>query len=126
MGTKVKVLLMFLGLFLPTTWYGVYGTESVYSDGYSHIIIQQAQVQGIPKGDAIEATINGHVLSVVFTENLGQVSIELSSVIEGEVDYAIINTPNGINFIITYTGSYIVTFTLENGDTYYGEFEVTD
>ena len=29
-------------------------------------------------------------------------------------------------FYIPNTGSYVVTFTLPNGDQYYGEFEVTD
>ena len=34
--------------------------------------------------------------------------------------------PNGVMFYIPNTGSYVVTFTLPNGDQYYGEFEVTD
>ena len=44
----------------------------------------------------------------------------------GEVETTAIATPNGVNFYIPNTGSYIVTFTLPNGDVYYGEFEVTD
>jgi hypothetical protein len=35
-------------------------------------------------------------------------------------------TPNGYQYYIPNTGDYIVTFTLENGDVYYGEFTVTD
>ena len=121
---SLKHVALLLGILLPTLWQGAYAISTM--DGVSNIFIKDNNVQGSPKGSTIQASIDGHTLNVVFTENLGQVSIELSSVIEGEVDYAIINTPNGVNFIITYTGSYIVTFTLENGDTYYGEFEVTD
>ena len=42
------------------------------------------------------------------------------------MDYNSIHTPNGVNFYIPNTGSYVVTFTLPNNDVYYGEFEVTD
>lgn len=119
-----KYLILLIGLLLLISWCGATVINSL--DGFSHIFVKEGDVHSDPKGDAIEATINGHVLCVVFTENLGQVAIELSSVVEGDVDYAILNTPNGVNFIITNTGSYIVTFTLENGDMYYGEFEVTD
>lgn len=97
-----------------------------YFDGHSHIVIKEAQVQGIPKGSSIQATIDGHTLSVTFLENLGQVYIEVEAVGAGEAQYQSTPTPNGVDFYITYTGSYIVTFTLPNGDVYYGEFEVTD
>ena len=75
---------------------------------------------------SIQASINGHVLSVVFTENLGQVAIDISTAAGATVDYNSIHTPNGVNFYIPNTGSYVVTFTLPNNDVYYGEFEVTD
>ena len=80
----------------------------------------------MPKGSSIQASINGHILSVVFLENLGQVNIEVEAVGAGEAQFQSTPTPNGVDFYITYTGSYIVTFTLPNGDVYYGEFEVTD
>jgi hypothetical protein len=34
--------------------------------------------------------------------------------------------PNDLQIYIPNTGDYIVTFTLPNGDEYYGEFTVTD
>ena len=92
----------------------------------SSIPVMQNSVQGAPKESSIQASINGHVLSVVFTENLGQVAIDISTAAGATVDYNSIHTPNGVNFYIPNTGSYIVTFTLPNNDVYYGEFEVTD
>ena len=80
----------------------------------------------MPKGSSIQATINGHTLSVVFLENLGQVNIQVTMADGGSVHVQSTPTPFGVNFYITDTGSYIVTFTLSNGDEYYGEFEVTD
>ena len=35
-------------------------------------------------------------------------------------------TPNSLQINISNTGNYVVTFTLSNGDVYYGEFTVTD
>ena len=96
------------------------------ADGFSHIAIMERNVQGSPKGSSIEATINGHSLTVVFTENLGNVQIEVTDSTGGTVDYWDIWTPNGYIVYIYDTGSYVVTFTLPNGDEYYGEFEVTD
>ena len=90
------------------------------------ILIQASQTQGEPKTSSIQATLDGHWLSVVFLENLGQVTVEVSSTTVGEVETQSTPTPNGVNIYIPATGSYIVTFTLANGDIYYGEFEVED
>ena len=51
--------------------------------------------------------------------------IDISTETGTSVDYNSIHTPNGVNFYIPNTGSYVVTFTLPNNDVYYGEFEVT-
>lgn len=96
------------------------------SDGISHICIKVSSVHGAPKTNSIQATIDGHTLSVVFLENLGQVTIDVSLVAGGEVETQSTPTPNGVNIYIPNTGSYVVTFTLTNGDVYYGEFQVTD
>ncbi|MBO6026796.1 MAG: DUF3244 domain-containing protein [Bacteroidales bacterium] len=95
-------------------------------DNHSNVPIKESHVEGVPKGSSIEATIDGHMLSIVFLENLGQVDIEVSLVGGGETQLRSTPTPNGVLFHIINTGSYIVTFTLENGDEYYGEFDVTD
>jgi hypothetical protein len=78
------------------------------------------------KGNSIIPTLNGHVLTVVFTENLGQVSIEITTSTGGYVQTDSCLTPNGIQFYIPLAGDYIITFTLPNGDVYAGEFTVTD
>ena len=70
--------------------------------------------------------INGHALSVVFTDNLGQVQIEVTTDTGGTVDLMDMYTPNGYNAYISYTGDYVDNFTLSNAHEYYGEFTVTD
>lgn len=80
----------------------------------------------MPRSNAINASIGGHTLTVVFTENLGQVGVEVTTSSGGYVQANSCITPNGIQFYIPLAGDYIVTFTLANGDVYYGEFTVTD
>ena len=69
--TKLKKFVILLGLILPTVWCGANGIQVV--DGHSLIIIKEAHVQSAPKGSTIRASIDGHTLTVTFTENLGQV-----------------------------------------------------
>ena len=121
---KIKHFILLLGFILPATWCGANSTNT--TDNCTHIQIIEAHVHGVPKSSSIQATIDGHWLSVVFLENLGQVTVEVSSTTVGEVETQSTPTPNGVNIYIPSSGSYIVTFTLANGDEYYGEFEVTD
>lgn len=73
---KYKQFMMLLGLVLSAALcYGSY-----LFDGYSHINVHEARVEGEPKGSSIQASINGHTLSIVFLENLGQVYIEVEEV----------------------------------------------
>ncbi|MBO7630256.1 MAG: DUF3244 domain-containing protein [Bacteroidales bacterium] len=120
--TKIKHFVLLFGFYLLTSWCLGYNL----SDGYSLIQVKESQVEGIPRTNSIVATIDGHTLSIVFLDNLGQVHIEVEAVGGGETQYQSTPTPDGVDFYITYTGSYIVTFTLSNGDVYYGEFEVRD
>lgn len=122
--SKIKQFILLLGLVLPTVWCGAIGIDS--SDGHSHINVKEANVQGAPKGSTIQASVYGHVLTVVFTENLGQVAVEVTTTSGTPVDCSSTNTPNGLQFYIPLAGDYIVTFTLPDGDVYYGEFTVTD
>ena len=96
------------------------------TDEYSHINVKESHVQEAPRGYAIQASIYGHTLTVVFTENLGQVAVEISTDTGLAIDCASTVTPNGLQFYIPNVGNYVVTFTLSNGDEYYGEFTVTD
>ena len=122
--TTFKQLVLLIGMMLPTPWCDAIGTNSI--DGYSHIHVKQGNVQGVPKGSTIQASINGHLLVVVFTENLGQVAIEVTTPTGAPVDGTSTITPTGIQIYIPNSGDYIVTFTLSNGDEYYGEFTITD
>lgn len=113
-----KLFLIILGLFM------------ISNSGFcgSPVIIKKASSYEAPARvtDNIYAELEGHALTVVFTENLGQVAIEVSIVGGGEVETSSLYTPSGVIIYIPYSGSYIVTFTLPNGDEYYGEFEVTE
>lgn len=106
---------------------GVAGQENKRgNDGIPIEIINNSSHGGTEKGNSIIATINGHMLTIVFTENLGQVSIEITTTTGGYVQANSCLTPNGFQFYISTVGDYIVTFTLPNGDEYYGEFMVTN
>lgn len=83
-------------------------------------------LSGSEKGETINATLEGHLLTVAFSENLGRVSVEIATISGASVQCLSVFTPNGLQFYIPYAGDYIVTFTLSNGDEYYGEFTVTD
>ena len=100
--------------------------DAIICDTHNNIQIKEAQVQGSPKTSSIQASINGHALSVVFTENLGTVHVEVTDTSGGPVDLTDMYTPNGYNAYIHHAGSYVVTITLGNGDEYYGEFDVVD
>lgn len=119
-----KQFLLLIVFFLFTTFGNANISNS--TDGYSQLYILVGQTQGDPKTSAIQASIDGHYLTVVFTENLGQVSIEIESSIYGEVNTQSTPTPNGVIIYIPNTGSYTVTFTLPNGDKYYSVFEISD
>ncbi|MBR1514293.1 MAG: hypothetical protein IJ622_08390 [Bacteroidales bacterium] len=80
----------------------------------------------LDKSSAINPFINGHVLAVVFSENLGQVSVELATAAGASVQCLSVFTPNGLQVYIPNTGNYVVTITLSNGDVYAGEFAVMD
>ena len=121
---NLKHVALLLGLLMSAVWCGANSLGSM--DGLSHIQIKENNVQGTPKGSAIQASINGHALAVVFTENLGQVDIELTTASGTLMDCFAVQTPNGIILFIPNAGDYIITFTLPNGDVYYGEFTVTD
>jgi hypothetical protein len=121
---KLHLLIFLWGVFIPSFLLAY--NEKQITEQCGSILIQKNQVQGTPKDSSIQASINGHYLTVVFTENIGQVTVEVSKVSGGETQVESTPTPNGVNFYIYDTGSYIVTFHLSNGDEYYGEFEVSD
>ena len=105
---------------------GVAGTGHEKGEGTPITTIAKTQHGGTDRSGSIYPTIDGHYLTVVFTENLGQVAIAITTDTGALVDCTSLLTPNGIQYYIPDAGDYIVTFTLTNGDEYYGEFTVTD
>ena len=95
-------------------------------DGYSNIQIKEAKVENLPRGNTIEASINGHTLSIVFLQNIGHVTVDVETDTGTPVDSQSLATPGSAQFYIAATGDYVFTVTLSNGDEYYGEFTVTD
>ena len=99
---KVTTMVLMLCLILSAVW--CYGSAS--ADGYSHIQIMEAHVHGIPKGTSIQASISGHYLMVSFTENLGEVSVEIATPTGDYVQANSCITPNGLMFYIPLAGDY--------------------
>ena len=81
---------------------------------------------GLDRSGSILPTLDGHILTVVFNENMGQVSMVVATTSGATVESLSVPTPNGIQVYIPNAGNYIVTFTLSNGDVYAGEFTVTN
>ena len=126
MAKKFKTVLMLM-LFVSSAAMGfAHGAEGTKQDEYI-IFLQKKSCHSNPeKGESIHATLNGHNLMVSFSENLGQVVVEVETISGGNVQCISMLTPNGMQFYIPFEGDYMVTFTLPNGDEYYGEFTVTD
>ena len=76
--------------------------------------------------ESIFADISGHKLTVAFSQNLGEVSIDISTASGATIFCLSVQTPTGYQYFVQNAGSYVITFTLPNGYKYYGEFEVTD
>lgn len=127
MKKATKIILMLCFILSGAFCYAHYENKIVVDgDGFIIDLIEAASCTGPSRGNSIIATLDGHVLTVVFSENIGQVYVEVSLVDGGETQVESTPTPNGVIFYIPDAGSYVVTFTLSNGDVYYGEFTVTD
>ena len=125
---KVTKVVLMLCLTLSGAWCFAHGeARTTIEKGEGSILtILKAQHGGTDKSASIVPSIDGHVFTVVFCENLGQVSVEIATTEGASVHYTSVLTPNGMQFYILNVGNYIVTFTLPNGDEYYGEFTVTE
>ena len=125
--TKTFKTVLMLMLFVSSAVVGfAHGAEGTKQDEYIIFLQKKASHSGTEKGESIHATLYGHNLMVSFTENLGQVVVDVETISGGNVQGLSMLTPNGMQFYIPNAGDYIVTFTLSNGDEYYGEFTVTD
>ena len=122
--TKIRQFVLLLGLILPAAM--CMASDGHSKEGYDPIVVKEAHVGDIPRSATIQASISGHTLTVMFSENLGQVAVEISTASGTVVQCLSVLTPNGMQCYIPTAGDYVVTFTLSNGDEYYGEFTVTD
>ena len=74
---KVTRLVLMLCLILTGALcyaHGAVGTEKK-GDGVPIQLIESSSVSSSDKSNAIIPTLDGHVLKIVFTENLGQVAV---------------------------------------------------
>ena len=97
---------------------------SSINDGNEVIIINLSNQNEGDRGESIRADISGRSLTVVMPCDLGQVSVEITND-RGDIVHCLsVQTPTGYQFMIPSEGSYVVTFTLQDGSVYYGEFDV--
>ena len=127
---KLKEMILMLCLILSGALCYAHGEARMEKKGdglpFAIDLIEKTGVSGSDRSTSILPSINGHVLTVVFNENLGQVSVEVATISGASVQCLSVFTPNGLQVYIPNAGNYIVTFTLSNGDVYAGEFTVTD
>ena len=119
-------MLLLLGFILPTAYVFANSETATKKDGAPIVVIEKTGNVGFDKSNSISAYISGNTLTVAFTENLGLVDIEITNDTGMIMNFASLETPTGYQFFINIPGRYTVTFTLPNGDGYYGEFEVDE
>lgn len=95
-------------------------------DGAHITIIKTSEHGGSDRSSSIYASINGHTLSIAFTENFGDVSIKVLNESYVTIDLMTTPTPTGCQVYIPTSGRYILVITFPDGDEYSGDFEVSD
>ena len=123
---KFKEMILMLCFILSGALCYAHGEARMENVKGERLIIRTAHHGGTDKSGSIVPTIDDKVLTVVFCENLGQVSVEVTTDAGVSVQCLSVLTPNGLQVYVPNAGNYIVTFTLSNGDVYYGEFTVMD
>lgn len=124
---KLKTLILMFVLLSTTTFsYANWTNPQDNGDGTPIYIKQSVGNNSNDRSQSINTFINGHSLTVAFSQNLGEVSIDISTASGATIFCLSVQTPTGYQYYIPTTGSYVITFTLPNGDEYYGEFEVKD
>lgn len=108
MMNKFKCIVLLLGIIIPTAIGLANSGATKEKDGGCPVVINKSKNTEFDRSSSISA------------------SIDVSYASGNEVETTSIYTPSGVIIYIPYSGSYIVTFTLPNGDEYYGVFEVTD
>lgn len=115
---KVTTLILMLCLILSGALCyasGSVGTENEKGEGTPVIVIMKTPCGGTDKSGSVSPSINGHILTVVFDENLGQVSVEITTDTGAMVACVVAHTPNGLQFYIPNAGSYSHLHPLQRG-----------
>lgn len=93
------------------------------------IVSQQehgGQVPRMPEQYPISGFVISDTICLLFSDNLGDVSVSLSEANEGQLLSTIVDSSEGFAFI-PFDGSaglYTLTFSLNSGVTYIGRFEL--
>ena len=124
--TKLKLTtLLFMLSFLIVSSHAA-NISIIQTENVPIVMTSETQHSGDDKSGSMNVSINGHTLAVVFTENLGQVTIRIFNENGTPIELMSTPTPNGQIIYIPLAGRYMILFTLPNGDEYWGEFEVED
>ena len=127
---KFKNLFLVLCSLSFSIFMAVAHTQQTYNDlndGVPIIVTRDIVYTELDRSSTIQASIDGHYLTVIFTQDIGTLAMELDKVSGPMIfSYPSVQTPDGYQFYLPLTGDYIITFTLANGDEYYGEFTVTN
>lgn len=96
-------------------------TPIVVSPGISH-----GQIPRTPTNIPIVGYVLNNTINLFFNDDLGQVLIVLEEAIDGVILSTAVDTSEGFVCIPFSgpSGSYTITFNLENGTSYIGRFEI--
>ena len=108
MKKVTKLILMLCLVFSGALCYanGVAETEEEKGKGIPLEVKEKVIHGSSDKSGSIVPTLDGHVLTVVFNENLGQVSIEVSTISGASVQFLSVLTPNGLQVYIPNTREF--------------------
>lgn len=93
--TKLKLTtLLFMLSFLIVSSHAA-NISIIQTENVPVVMTAETQHSGDDKSGSMLANINGHTLTIAFTENLGEVSIEVQNGDGVPVDLSIMDTPTG-------------------------------
>ena len=127
MRNKIKIIILLLGVIVPTAFSVAKNDNATGKDEDPIVIFSTATYGQSDKGNSISASIDGHALTIYINENVGIAHIVVTNSNGVYIDRDnILHTPDMATLLIEDEGFYTVTITLNNGDVYYGDFMVTE
>lgn len=124
--SKLKLPILMATLLLMVAVNQASGSLIYQTDQVPITMIAGAQLGGSDKSGSMSAYISGHTLTVAFTENLGDVVIEIQDESGSTLDLLLLGTPTGYQCYIPLAGHYTLIIKLDDDDEYFGEFVVED